>query len=59
MTADAYVLSSWATVLVVFVVSVEAKMASELDRVRISAAELRALASNSVDIPDCHKGEIK
>ncbi|XP_040037017.2 telomerase-binding protein EST1A isoform X1 [Gasterosteus aculeatus] len=59
MTADAYVLSSWATVLVVFVVSVEAKMASELDRVRISAAELRALASNSVDIPDCHKEEPK
>ncbi|KAL6098736.1 smg6 [Pungitius sinensis] len=34
-------------------------MASELDRVRISAAELRALASNSVDIPDCHTEDPK
>ncbi|KAM8898610.1 telomerase-binding protein EST1A isoform 2-T2 [Spinachia spinachia] len=34
-------------------------MASELERVRISAAELRASASNSVDIADCHKEEPK
>ncbi|XP_034539074.1 telomerase-binding protein EST1A [Notolabrus celidotus] len=32
-------------------------MATELDRVRISAAELRAEASNSVNITDCQKGE--
>lgn len=32
-------------------------MANELDRVRISAAELRAEASNTVDIADCHEGE--
>ncbi|XP_054481907.1 telomerase-binding protein EST1A [Anoplopoma fimbria] len=32
-------------------------MANELDRVRISAAELRASASNSVDITDCQKEE--
>ncbi|XP_008292448.1 telomerase-binding protein EST1A isoform X2 [Stegastes partitus] len=32
-------------------------MANELDRVRISAAELRAEASNSVSITDCQKEE--
>nr|XP_046266682.1 telomerase-binding protein EST1A [Scatophagus argus] len=32
-------------------------MANELDRVRISAAELRAEASNSVNITDCQKDE--
>ncbi|XP_042354789.1 telomerase-binding protein EST1A [Plectropomus leopardus] len=32
-------------------------MANELDRVRISAAELRAEASNSVNITDCQKEE--
>ncbi|KAM9347913.1 telomerase-binding protein EST1A [Symphorus nematophorus] len=32
-------------------------MANELDRVRISAAELRAEASNSVNIADCQKEE--
>ncbi|XP_029030146.1 telomerase-binding protein EST1A [Betta splendens] len=32
-------------------------MASELDRVRISAAELRAEASNTVDITECEKEE--
>ncbi|XP_049448035.1 telomerase-binding protein EST1A [Epinephelus fuscoguttatus] len=32
-------------------------MANELDRVRISAAELRAEASNSVNISDCQKDE--
>ncbi|XP_074528127.1 telomerase-binding protein EST1A [Halichoeres trimaculatus] len=32
-------------------------MANELDRVRISAAELRAEASNSVHITDCQRGE--
>ncbi|XP_044226058.1 telomerase-binding protein EST1A [Thunnus albacares] len=32
-------------------------MANELDRVRISAAELRAEASNSVNITDCQKAE--
>ncbi|XP_030009752.1 telomerase-binding protein EST1A [Sphaeramia orbicularis] len=32
-------------------------MANELDRVRISAAELRAEASNSVSITDCQKVE--
>lgn len=34
-------------------------MSDELDRVRISAAELRAEASNLVNIGDFHKGEIK
>lgn len=34
-----------------------AKMANELDRVRISAAELRAEASNSLNIAVCAKGE--
>ncbi|KAM4619741.1 telomerase-binding protein EST1A-like, partial [Polymixia lowei] len=38
-------------------VLLKAKMADELDRVRISAAELRAEASNLVDIGDCHKEE--
>ncbi|XP_034054516.1 LOW QUALITY PROTEIN: telomerase-binding protein EST1A [Gymnodraco acuticeps] len=32
-------------------------MANELDRVRISAAELRAEASNSINIDDCQKEE--
>ncbi|XP_038564337.1 telomerase-binding protein EST1A isoform X1 [Micropterus salmoides] len=32
-------------------------MANELDRVRISAAELRAQTSNSINISDCQKGE--
>ncbi|XP_070773681.1 telomerase-binding protein EST1A [Enoplosus armatus] len=32
-------------------------MANELDRVRISAAELRAEASNSINITDCQKEE--
>lgn len=40
-------------------VRVKAKMAAELDRVRISAAELRAEASNSVSVTECHKGENK
>ncbi|XP_047463114.1 telomerase-binding protein EST1A [Mugil cephalus] len=34
-------------------------MADELDRVRISAAELRAEASNSVNTVDCQKEELK
>lgn len=49
---------SSATVLVVFVL-VKAKMANELDRVRISAAELRAEASNSVNNIDHQEGERK
>lgn len=35
----------------------ETKMANDLDRVRISAAELRAEASYSVNITDCGKGK--
>lgn len=52
---DEYWLSS-ATVLVVFVLA-KAKMANELDRVRICAAELRAEVSNSPNITVCAKGE--
>lgn len=52
---DEYWLSS-ATVLVVFVLA-KAKMANELDRVRICAAELRAEVSNSPNIAVCAKGE--
>lgn len=51
---DEYWLSS-ATVLV-FVLA-KAKMANELDRVRICAAELRAEVSNSPNIAVCAKGE--
>lgn len=35
----------------------KAKMANELDRVRISAAELRAEASNTPNIAVCVEGE--
>lgn len=52
---DEYWLSS-ATVLVVFVLT-KAKMANDLDRVRICAAELRAEVSNSPNIAVCAKGE--
>lgn len=47
-----------ATVRVVFVL-LSAKMATrgELDRVRISAAELRAEASNSFNIKESQKGK--